>query len=459
MAEPAPTSPVQQRHGMPVGIHNAYLFQVFNTFSWQISQALPIILFFKYLGASDTILGIAAALNPLMNMLQIPAASHVERTGYRRFALRGWTLRTVFIGAIACIPLLHYRLDSTTCLVLTLFCLFGYSTLRGISLCAFLPWMTLIIDEKVRGHFLSRDQMYSTLAGLLTMLGIALLFSRGESNLVFSIAFSFSLIAALISLHFLKQMPDAPPPVKIASSTEEVPWKAMLFHPPFLKLMIFNVVYNSSIAAAGVFWVPNLRDNFQWGNSDILYLGAASTLAAICALWYFGRTLDRVGSKPVLDFGCLLTLIHFGVWFCLSAKIVPFNVVTYTLLAITAGLGGPVFNLANARLAMSTVPEMGRSHFFALFSVINSLTLGILPILWGIALDTCRGFHFRWGLMDLNNYSAMYIALIITVFIALLMRRRLDEARAMSSDQFFRELLVDTPARAISRLLNRRNFP
>jgi MFS family permease len=205
--------------------------------------------------------------------------------------------------------------------------------------------------------------------------------------------------------------------------------------------------------------VPNLRDNFHWSNTEILLLGAASTLVAIGALWYFGKILDRVGSKPLLDFACILTAIHFGLWFCLSAQVVPFHPVTYFFLAVTSGLGGPVFNLANSRLAMSTVPEMGRSHFFALFSVVNSLTLGLLPIGWGILLDVSRSLAWRWEVMTINNYSAMYLVLCVTALVALGLRQRLHEARAMSSDEFFRELLVETPSRAVARLFFRRWFP
>jgi hypothetical protein len=44
-----------------------------------------------------------------------------------------------------------------------------------------------------------------------------------------------------------------------------------------------------------------------------------------------------------------------------------------------------------------SMPEMGRNHFFALFTVFASLSLGLAPIFWGVFLDTlgkkelCRG--------------------------------------------------------------------
>ena len=70
---------------MPSGIGNAYAFQVFNTVSFSIVLGAPMLLYLKGLGASGTILGVAAALPPLLNILQMPAARFVETIGYRAF--------------------------------------------------------------------------------------------------------------------------------------------------------------------------------------------------------------------------------------------------------------------------------------------------------------------------------------------------------------------------------------
>jgi hypothetical protein len=60
---------------MPAGVGNAYAFQVFNTTSFTIVVGMPMILFFKSLEVSATVLGIVIALPALLNVLQIPAAT------------------------------------------------------------------------------------------------------------------------------------------------------------------------------------------------------------------------------------------------------------------------------------------------------------------------------------------------------------------------------------------------
>lgn len=85
----------------PPGTHNAFLFAVFNAMSFQIVQRSPMVLCAKSLGASATLLGIIAGMMPLLVIFQIPAASHVNRIGYQRFVLGGWSTRVVFIFAAA----------------------------------------------------------------------------------------------------------------------------------------------------------------------------------------------------------------------------------------------------------------------------------------------------------------------------------------------------------------------
>jgi hypothetical protein len=128
------------------------------------------------------------------------------------------------------------------------------------------------------------------------------------------------------------------------------------------------------------------------------------------------------------------------------------------LIQSGSGLGLAALNVSNQRLAMSTVPETGRSHFFALFSVVTGLTLGLLPVAWGVALDGLTGWRRGWERFEWNHFSVLYAALVVIALAAQAWHTRLTEPRAMTTEEFFRELLVKTPARAVSRLLARRPF-
>ena len=443
---------------MPEGVWNAYLFQVFNTASFTIVLSTPMILYFKKLGASATVLGIIIALPALMNILQIPAAQFVEKMGYRAFVLWGWTVRSAFILGIAVVAMLPAKIDPVTRISLLLLLLFAFNASRGTSLCGYLPWMTQWIPEEVRGRYLSRDQTSAALATLGTMIVSMIYLRAPEMKFAYGLLFFGGFVTILLSLWFLRRIPDVPVPPS-AASPEDVPYKDMLFHPPFFKLLVYNAALLFSLAGAGVFWIPLLRDNFA--ATDSLMLGMTALWSAVSAacLWGFGHLVDRVGSRPLLGLGTLILVVHLSLWCSVAARVLPFNLLAIVLIQSTSAIGMSLFNLANTRLVMASVPPMGRSHFFALYTVVTSLVSGIFPIFWGILLDALAGWGTAWSRWQWNQYSLLYATLVVIMLVALVLRNRLSEARAMTTDAFLRELLVKTPSRAISRLLPRRPVP
>src|SRR5476651_843050 len=117
---------------MPPDIHNVYIYEVFNTASFSVVLGSPMLLYFQHLNATATILAIAACLAPVLNILQIPAAHFVERVGYRRFVLSGWTTRSVVVIVMALVAFLPDSVDPATRMVLMLGLSFVYNAMRGI---------------------------------------------------------------------------------------------------------------------------------------------------------------------------------------------------------------------------------------------------------------------------------------------------------------------------------------
>jgi MFS family permease len=355
------------------------------------------------------------------------------------------------------VPVLPSAIDPSTRMALMLFLLFAYNTSRGISVCGYLPWITQWIPEAVRGRYISRDQMCSAVATVATLLATAGYLYHETSRHMFGVVFFASFVAAIVSLLFLQRIPDVPPPPRERSG-QRVPWKEMALYPPFFRLLVYNAIIFAAPAGGSVFWVPCLRDQFHLSNAQILVIGAITPAVTAASLFWLGHVVDRVGSRPVLALANVTLAVHFLSWGSLGAGLLPLAWWSLLFIQSTAGLALAALNLGNQRLAMSIVPAMGRSHFLALFSVVNGLTLGVLPIVWGIALDSLAGWRRGWAHWEWNQFSALYVALVLIALAAQVWHTRLTEPRAMTTEEFFRELLVETPARALSRLLARRPF-
>ena len=202
---------MKARSAYPPGALNVNGFSFFNAVSFQIVLGAPVILFAKSLGASSFLLGTIAALTPLLNILQLLAARFLHRTGYKRFVLAGWGARTFFTLCIAAIPVWPGLSISGRLWLLT-GCLFGFNLLRGFSAGAWLPWMTALVPEAVRGRFLSRDNGFTHVGCLVALLVSAWVMVGSVEAAEYTAVFAIGLVAALVSLWFVHRIPDAESP-------------------------------------------------------------------------------------------------------------------------------------------------------------------------------------------------------------------------------------------------------
>jgi len=307
LCEPCMTAPICQAlsgrtTAFPAGLHNAFLFAAFNALSFQVVLASPMILYAKSLGASATVLGIVAGMMPLLVIFQIPAASHVNRIGYRRFVLTGWSTRVLFIFVMALVPLTGSFLTAPNRLALLLAVLFCFNLSRGISSCAWLPWITALVPPDLRGKYLVRDAAVQNISSFVTFLVSAAVLSGNAQSWQFALLFAFSAVMGAVSLAFLKRIPDVPTPEEPRVSTFRVPWFEMTRYVPFRKLLRTVVAWSVAYGGISAFTVAYLKTEAGISEGTILLVSSAAFLGGLGSLWFLGVHLDRFGSKPVLGF-------------------------------------------------------------------------------------------------------------------------------------------------------------
>ena len=436
-----------QRPTFPPGLHNAYLFSVFNAFSYQIVLSSPMVLYAKTLGASATVLGIIAGMMPLLVIFQIPAASYIPRLGFKRFVYAGWGTRVMFIFAMALVPVTDLFLKGETRLALMLMLLFGFNLSRGISSCAWLPWITALVPGPLRGKYLARDQAVQNLASFFTFLIAAGCLAGNPRSWQFAVLFAFSAINGAVSLTFLKRIPDAEMPEEIRASKGRVPWLEMLRFPPFRKLLRALVAYSVAYGGMTAFTVAFLKTETGMSEGMILLVNSVSFLGGLGSLWFLGSRLDHLGSKPVLTFCFSAWVAVLAGWIMLSGGVFPARLSVVLLLQFMMGLLAALIQMANTRLAMAIIPVMGRNHFFAIYSTLGNVTLGLAPIAWGLLIDAIGHHSTNWLGITWNRYTVFFAAAAFSFTITLALARWLHEPEAASMEDLLREILIQSPQR------------
>ena len=452
------TESASAKAAFPAGLNNAFLFAAFNALSFQIVLGSPMILYAKSLAASATVLGIVAGMMPLLVIFQIPAASHINRIGYRRFVLAGWSARVSFIFLIALVPLSGLPqggINPANRLALLLVLLFCFNLSRGISSCAWLPWITVLVPAELRGRYLTRDAAVQNLASLTTFLVAAATLSGESRPWQFAALFAFSAMMGAVSLLFLKRIPDVPTPSETRDSNAPVPWLEMSRHPPFRKLLRAVIAWSIAYGGTNAFTVAFLKVYGGLSEGKILLLSSAVFLGGVCSLALLGHRFDRVGSKPVLAAACMGWLAVLAGWVLLAGGVGHLSLLTVLGLQFFMGLLAAMANLANYRLVMAIVPAMGRNHFFALYSVVSNVTLGLAPVAWGLLIDAVGNHAPRWLGLEWNRFTVFFTAAAVAFAVTFGMARRLEEPKAASLEALLREILIQSPQRFWLRLWSR----
>lgn len=440
---PAPAS----SETFPPGLHHAFSFSAFNALSFQVVLGSPMILYARTLDASATVLGIIAGMMPLLVIFQIPAANHINRIGYRRFVLAGWSTRVLFIFGMALVPLTSGFLDIANRLALLLALLFCFNLSRGISSCAWLPWITQLVPAELRGRYLARDVAVQNLASFIAFLVAAFTLSGVTQAWQFAVLFTFSAGMGAISLAFLKRIPDVPIPEAVKTSPTPVPWLEMIRYKPFRKLLRATVAWSVAYGGISAFTVAFLKEDSLLSEGKILLISSIAFLGGVSSLWLLGSRFDRVGSKPVLGAACVGWLLVLGGWGAIAGGVLRPGLGLILTLQFLMGLLAAAVSMANNKLAMGIVPAMGRNHFFAIFSVVSNVTLGLAPIAWGLLIDAVGDRAPMLLGLEWNRFTVFFAGAAVAYGVLLGIVQQLDEPKAASMQTLLREILIQSPQR------------
>lgn len=445
-ADKTPRAPAP-RGQFPEGIGQVFGFVIFNAISFQMILGSPMLLYAKSLGATATVLGLIAGMMPLLVIFQIPASKHVARIGYKKFVLAGWSARVGFIFLIALVPITDSFLTRQTRLSLMLFLLFFFNLSRGVSSCGWLPWITALIPAGIRGRFLGIEAAFVGLASFAAFITAALLLGATPASHQFAALFALSALAGAASLFFMKRIPEVESPEQVRTSSAPVPWREIASYPPFRKLLRMNVAWSMAFGGLAAFVIVFLKVEVDMPEDRILYLNSATCIGGLGSLWLLGSRLDSLGSRPALTFASLSLAGIAIAWTLIAAKVLPAHWGLALGVMLLTGVAQAAMNMANIRLLMAVAPPMGRSHFFALYSVVANLVLGVSPILWGLFIDVFLTLDVNVRGFNLNRYTLFFFATAAAFLVTAALCRRLDEPDAKTMEELLRDILKKSPLR------------
>lgn len=353
-----------------------------------------LVAFALLLGASNTVIGLIAAIGPLTQILQIPAIFLVDRTRLRKVLV----IVSSFLSRLAwfAVAALPWFVSSEQRVPVLLACLLFYFGLGTISGCAFNSWMRDFIPEKIMGAYFGKRLAVATAVGAALTLGAGFAVEAGKrvspnTLLVYSILFLLGAIAGLLGVYFLGRIPEpkmADPHDGGLLTTLAGPFREFNFR----RLLIFLGTWNFAINLAAPFFTVYMLKRLEMSIAFVLVLSVLSQLVNVVFLRLWGRLADLFTNKSVLAASGPLFILSILLWPFLTLPERHFlTIPLLVVIHILAGISTAGVTLCSGNIALKAAPRGKATAFLAANALVNGAAATVAPIVAGVAADVLAG--------------------------------------------------------------------
>ncbi|MFA4945017.1 MAG: hypothetical protein WC789_10000 [Lentisphaeria bacterium] len=370
-------------------------FQFLNGINFTIALGAPMVLAARALGAGEALIGTLVSFTPFMVLLQALAVNAAERHGHRRLVLAGWGTRSFMILLVAPLPLLGRWLPAPVSLGILAALLLAFNIIRGYTAIGWLPWISRVVPEHLRGQYFGREQLFVNAGVLLALAGSGQFLRLVDGAWKYSVLFLLCWLAGLGSVRFLAGVPAATtgvaqPAAKAARRVGELlaACRTVLACQPFRRLMGFVALNNLALAAFPGFLLLFQKDGLRMAEGSILLLAGCGTLGALLTGLFWGAFTDRHGSRPVLRLGGVGQLAVLGVWTLVAARLLPApGALGVAAMYFLYGAVSAAVAIPQAKLMLAFCPKQELTVGATLHGMAAALCAGLAPLLWGLALE------------------------------------------------------------------------
>ena len=429
------------------GRSTIYLFQIFNSLSFWVILGPPIVLITTWIGGGSEAVGIVTSIMPFLTIFQIPSTRYIERLGYRRVMLTGWTGRTIMLLGIVILPFLKDDWPASKLVALLIFCIFAWSFLRGLTNASWMPWIRSLVPREQRGRFFAGQHIFIRTTSLLILFLSGVILGKNPTAMRFSLIYAISFCSAMISIQFLARVPS----VDIAHEEKvHIPvFKAIrniLKQVNYRRFLYFAFCWTFANKSFDAFSVLYLKTQANFLDRDILWLSAIGSGAMIFILIIAGRLLDRWGSRPIMHLCMGGTIVYLAIWFLLAQEVIGAFFVLMVVLYIIFGIMRATVWIGISRLTLFSVPRENSIMALAIYTTGIGLSAGTSPLLWGFILERVHG-----GII--TPYGYFFLTSVILNILAIAFLRRVEEKKAEPTMYVALELLTQ-PMRSLVQLMS-----
>jgi MFS family permease len=356
-----------------------------------VTSGVILTAFALQLGASNTTIGLLAAVTFWVQLLQLPGVLMVEglRTRKRISVLASLISRCALIG-MALLALSGGGKLALTGLVAAQVFYCGIATFGG---CAWNAWVRDLAPEQRMGQIFARRTVNATIVGLIASLAAAFALDRAPEGsflrpFMFAGLYMAAFLAGLLSCRELALTPEPQMP----TPTDRVKLLPLLRAPlrdvNFRRLIAFLASWQFAVNLATPFFTVFFVKQLGLSVTFVVILGVVSQATNLVALRSWGLLSDQFANKSVLAVAAPVFIA------CIAAMIGASQIqdrgwVMAYLVGLHAlmGLATAGVTLSSGNIALKLSPRGSATAYIAANALISSAAAGLAPVLGGIFAD------------------------------------------------------------------------
>lgn len=247
------------------------------------------------------------------------------------------------------------------------------------------PWNSLmgdLVDPRQRGRYFGRRNRAMSVAtfGALIVGGLILHEAQGQGKVAagFVVIFAIALVARLVSAYYLSRMIE--PSYQSRAEDRFSLWQFLRDgrRTNFGRFVAYIALVHFAVQVSAPFIVPYLLRDLHVTYLQFMAATAATVVAQVLTLPWWGRFCDRFGNKRVLSLTGLLLPVIPVFWLCTT------NLYAIVAIQFFAGASWAGFSLAMGNFIFDTVSPPKRPQCVAVYNSANAV-----GILLGAGLGGC----------------------------------------------------------------------
>ena len=333
--------------------------------------------FIRSLGGGDFLFAVIMAMPVFTGLLQLVASVALRRAGRRRklFIIAGFIQRLILIP-IALVPLLlPERFQGFRVLLVVVLIAINAGAQAFMSI-IFSSWIGALVPSDIRGRYMSRRAVISTVTSLLVAPLSGLFLDAVPGNAGYAILFCIVAVLGVVDIVCFFWVSD-PPMIQTATSQ---PLHRLLLAPlrdaNYRRFIVFSTTFQFSLNLAGSFFTPFMLEHLHMSMLAITLLTqTVMSLFTILFVSRMGRMMDRYGMKSVMTVA-VIAISFLPLFWHWSTPRNYFIIIFF--VQMMSGLLWPAFEMGMMNMSIWLAPEDERPAYLASYAFVAAL-FGILP--------------------------------------------------------------------------------